>query len=58
MSAGKIIAYIAAAIFIGLGGLYILSAFGSVPQPETIIVGVIMVGRRAGRSQSEDRSIR
>jgi hypothetical protein len=44
MSAGKIIAYIAAAIFIGLGGLYILSAFGSVPQPENIIVGIIMVG--------------
>jgi hypothetical protein len=44
MPAGKIIAYIAAAIFIGLGGLYILSAFGSVPQPENIIVGIIMVG--------------
>jgi len=44
MSAGRIIAYIAAAIFIGLGGIYILGAFGPEPRPEYIIVGIIMVG--------------
>lgn len=44
MSAGKIIAYIAAALFIGLGALFILSAFGSTPQPQNIITGIILVG--------------
>jgi hypothetical protein len=43
MSAGKIIAYIAAALFIGLGALFILSAFGSTPQPQNIITGIILV---------------
>lgn len=44
MSAGKIIAYISAALFIGLGALFILSAFGSTSQPQNIITGVILVG--------------
>jgi hypothetical protein len=44
MSAGKIIAYIAAALFIGLGALFILSAFGTTPQPENILTGIILVG--------------
>ncbi len=43
MSAGKIIAYISAALFIGLGALFILSAFGSTPQPQNIITGIILV---------------
>lgn len=43
MSAGKIIAYISAALFIGLGALFILSAFGSTPQPQNILTGIILV---------------
>ena len=43
MSAGKIIAYIAAALFIGLGALFILSAFSTSPQPENILIGIILV---------------
>ena len=43
MSAGKIIAYIAAAIFIFFGILFIWGAFGPVPHPEYIIVGIISV---------------
>jgi hypothetical protein len=44
MSAGKIIAYISAALFIGLGALFILSAFSSESQPQNIITGLILVG--------------
>ncbi len=43
MPAGKIIAYISAALFIGLGALFILSAFGSTPQPQNILTGIILV---------------
>lgn len=43
MSAGKIIAYIAAALFIGLGALFILGAFASEPHPGYILPGIILV---------------
>jgi len=43
MSGGKIIAYIAAALFIGLGALFILSAFGTTSRPANILPGIIMV---------------
>jgi len=43
MSGGKIIAYIAAALFIGLGALFILSAFGNTSRPANILPGIIMV---------------
>jgi hypothetical protein len=44
MSAGKLIAYIAAAILIFFGVLFVWGAFGSTPHPGWIIVGVISVG--------------
>ena len=43
MSAGKIIAYVSAALFIGLGALFILSAFGSTPAPQNILTGIVLV---------------
>ena len=43
MSAGKIIAYIAAAILIFFGVMFVWAAFGSNPQPAWICVGVISV---------------
>lgn len=43
MSAGKIIAYIAAALFIGLGALFILSAFSTPSKPQNILTGIILV---------------
>ncbi len=43
MSAGKIIAYIVAAIFIIFGVFFILSAFSSAGNPANIITGVILV---------------
>lgn len=43
MSAGKIIAYISAALFIGFGALFILAAFGSTSRPEYILIGIILV---------------
>jgi len=43
MSAGKIIANIAAAIFIIFGALFILAAFGSTSRPEYILIGIILV---------------
>jgi uncharacterized Zn-finger protein len=59
MSAGKIIAYIAAAIMIFFGVLFIWGAFGSVPHPSWILIGLVTVAigfvliwlaSRAGRS--------
>jgi hypothetical protein len=44
MSAGRIIAYIGAAILIFFGVLFIWGAFGSNPQPSWICVGAITVG--------------
>ena len=44
MSAGKIIAYIAAAILIFFGVMFVWGAFSSNPQPAWICVGVISVG--------------
>jgi Na+/melibiose symporter-like transporter len=43
MSIGKIIAYIAAAILIFFGVLFIWGAFSSNPQPGWILVGLISV---------------
>jgi Na+/melibiose symporter-like transporter len=43
MKAGKIIAYIAAAILIFFGVVFIWGAFGSTPHPGWIVVGVISV---------------
>jgi len=43
MSALRVIGYIAAAIFIFFGVLFIWGAFGSTPHPEWILVGVINV---------------
>jgi len=43
MSAGKIILYIIAAIFIVFGVLFILSAFSPQGQPGNIITGIILV---------------
>jgi hypothetical protein len=43
MSAGKIILYIAAAIFIVFGVLFILSAFSPQGQPGNILTGLILV---------------
>lgn len=44
MSFGKIIAYIAAAILIFFGVLFILAAFGTTARPAWILVGIILVG--------------
>lgn len=44
MTAGKIIAYIAAAIFIIFGVLYILAAFNPPNHLEWILIGIILVG--------------
>ena len=44
MSVGRIIAYIAAAILIFFGVLFIWSAFNAEGNPGNIIVGVISVG--------------
>ena len=43
MKAGRIIAYIVAAILIIFGVLFILSAFGTNP-PEYILTGLVLVG--------------
>lgn len=59
MTAGKLIAYIAAAILIFFGVLFVWGAFGSNPRPEWIVVGIISVGIGfgliwfAGRRKSE-----
>jgi uncharacterized Zn-finger protein len=62
MSAGKIIGYIAAAILIFFGVLFIWGAFGSQPHPEWILIGLVTVGigfvliwaaGRLGRSAQE-----
>jgi hypothetical protein len=59
MNAGKIIAYIAAAILIFFGVLFVWSAFGSQPHPENILIGlvtlaigfaIIWVASRLGRA--------
>jgi hypothetical protein len=44
MGAGKIIAYIAAAIFLFFGVLFILATFGPQGQIGNIIIGIILVG--------------
>lgn len=44
MSVGKIIAYIAAAILIFFGVLFIWAAFGTESRPAYILVGIITVG--------------
>ncbi len=44
MSFGKIIAYIAAAILVFFGVLFIWSAFGTQPQPGNIVIGIVTVG--------------
>lgn len=44
MSAGKIIAYIFAAILIFFGVLFIWAAFGTQKQPGYILIGLITVG--------------
>lgn len=44
MKIGMIIAYIAAAILIFFGVLFILSAFATQPHPENILTGLILVG--------------
>ncbi len=44
MNAGKVIAYIAAAILIFFGVLFIWGAFGSVPHPGWILIGLVTVG--------------
>ncbi|RPI80219.1 MAG: hypothetical protein EHM41_23145 [Chloroflexi bacterium] len=44
MSVGKIIAYIAAAILIFFGVLFIWAAFGTESQPGYILIGLITVG--------------
>jgi hypothetical protein len=44
MKAGKLIAYIAAAILIFFGVLFIWGAFGSDPHPGWIVIGLISVG--------------
>ena len=43
MSAGKIILYIVAAIFVIFGVLFILSAFSPQGQPGNIITGIVLV---------------
>ncbi len=43
MTAGKLIAYLAAAILIFFGVLFIWAAFGSTSRPGWILVGVISV---------------
>ena len=40
----KTIAYIAAAILIFFGVLFVWSAFGSTPQPGNIVIGLITLG--------------
>ncbi len=59
MNAGRIIAYIAAAILIFFGVLFIWGAFGSTPHPSWILIGLVTVGigfvlivlgNRAGRA--------
>lgn len=60
MSAGKIIAYIVAAIFIIFGALFILSAFSSEGNPANILTGLILVAIGfgfiwfAGRSKASE----
>jgi DNA-directed RNA polymerase subunit RPC12/RpoP len=44
MSAGKVIAYIAAAIFIIFGALFILAAFGNAFTTGNFITGLVLVG--------------
>lgn len=44
MKIGMIIAYIAAAILIFFGVLFVWSAFGSTPQPGNILIGLITLG--------------
>ncbi len=39
----KVIAYIAAAIMIFFGVLFIWGAFGSQPHPEWILIGIVTV---------------
>ena len=63
MSAGKIIGYIVAGIFILFGVIFILGAFGSEPHPEYILVGIILaligfgiiwfVGRKSAQEDQE-----
>ena len=43
MSVGKIIAYIAAAIFIFFGIIFVWGAFGTQPHPEYICVGIVSI---------------
>lgn len=43
MSALRIIGYLAAAILIFFGVLFIWAAFGSTPHPEWIVIGIITV---------------
>ena len=59
MNAGRIIAYVVAAIFIIFGFLFVLSAFGTQPQPMNILYGLVLlaigfaaiwVGTRLGRA--------
>jgi hypothetical protein len=44
MSAGRIIGYILAAIFIVFGALFVLAAFNPQGSPGYIVVGIILVG--------------
>lgn len=67
MSAGKIIAYLAAAILIFFGVLFIWAAFGSTSRPGWILVGIISVaigfgliliaGRRKSTADGEAQEV-
>jgi hypothetical protein len=48
MKTGQLIAYIAAAILIFFGVLFVWAAFGEQSKPELILVGVITIGAGLG----------
>ena len=48
MKTGQLIAYIAAAILIFFGVLFVWAAFGEQSKPEYILVGVITIGAGLG----------